>query len=83
MVRERLMNYRFSRLTMADVRTVSDDLSSSSGGFSKATDQTMRITKLLGKEKLHEMIRASIADFVANDQSEAVEDENYDLQKAA
>ena len=43
----------------------------------------MRITKLLGKEKLHEMIRASIADFVANEQSEAVEDENYDLQKAA
>ena len=43
----------------------------------------MRITKLLGKEKLHEMIRASIADFVANDHSEAVDDENYDLQKAA
>ena len=42
----------------------------------------MRITKLLGKEKLHEMIRASIADFVANpvlDHLEAVEEENYDL----
>ena len=54
MLKERLMHCRFSGLT--GVRTVSDDLSSSSDDFSAASDQTMRITNLLGEEKLDRMI---------------------------
>ena len=66
MLKERLMHCRFSGLT--GVRTVSDDLSSSSDDFSAASDQTMRITNLVGEEKLDRMIQATIAEFVSNPQ---------------
>ena len=83
MLKERLKYCRFSGLT--GVRTVSDDLSSSSGDFSYASDQTMRITKLVGEEKLDKMIHATIADFVNNpiiDLPANMEEGDYDLAVA-
>ena len=83
MLKERLKKCRFSGLT--GVRTVSDELSSSSDDFSAASDQTMRITKIVGEDRLDKMIHATIADFVNNPMnvSELVDDEDYDLAAAA
>ena len=84
MLKERLKKCRFSGLT--GVRTVSDELSSSSEDFSAASDQTMRITKIVGEDKLDQMIHATIADFVNNPiavPERIVDDEDYDLAVAA
>ena len=83
MLKERLKKCRFSGLT--GVRTVSDDLSSSDCDFEAASNQTMRITKLMGGDKLDKMIHATIADFVNNPMlvNDVEDDDEYDLAVAS
>lgn len=85
MIAAKLVNVRFSGLT--DVRTVSDDLSSSDSSsdcFSRDPDQTLHISKMDERE-LNKIIRASIAQFVANPPPSVSEEgeEEYDAEKAA
>jgi len=85
-IADKLKNVRFSGLT--DVRTVSDELSDdeSSDCFSRDSDQTLHITKIDEKE-LDKIIRASIAEFVANPAHHKLNSEQgheeYDSEKAA
>ena len=64
MLKAGLKHCRYSGLT--DVRTVSDDLSSSrsSGFFSEATDQTMAMTPRVGQIEFKQMIDQSIIQFI-------------------